>query len=412
LRLHSAAARPRAPIVFLAGGPGIPGSAMARVPAYFDFFQKLTEAADVILLDQRGSGLSSPNLNDCPARTPLPIDVFSSAPALGAALAQATAGCAAFWREKNVDLTGYNTQESAEDIEDLRRALHIPKLSFLAHSYGTELALDYIRRHPENVESAVLAGTEGPGDHGSMPEAFDIQLQKISALAGQDLSAMFTRAISRLTSPARLPIPHANGTIYLPTGDVALRFLTEQLLADGRRISLLPQLLETVANGDYSILTPMVANLYENFSGGVTLMGRAINCAAARPVRPSALESQFRDIVRIDLLPEICHAANGGFTLPAIYFAPFYSPARVLFLSGSLDANTPPAKAERIRWGFPNATHLTVANGFHETLPAPEVQSVVADFLQGQDVAGRVVRLPAPNFLSLDEARKSAASPR
>jgi pimeloyl-ACP methyl ester carboxylesterase len=412
MRLRSTAARPRAPIVFLAGGPGIPGSGLARVPVYFDFFEKLTGFADVILLDQRGSGLSSPNLNDCPAKAPLSADAFSNRKTLSTALTQAITDCAAYWQEKNVDLTGYNTEESAADIEDLRLALHAGKLSLLAHSYGTELALNYIRRYPDNVESAVLAGTEGPGDHGSMPDAFDIQLQKISALAGEDLTALLTRATARLTPPVPLPVARGGDTINVATGDIALRFLTEQLLADGRRISLLPQLLETVANGDYSVLTPMIVNLYDGFSAGVTLMGRAINCAAARPLAPSVFESQFRDIVRIDLRPEICQAANGGFTLPAKYFEPIYSPARVLFLSGALDANTPPAKAERVRWGFPNATHLLVANGFHEILPAPEVQSLVADFLRSQDVASGALRLQSPVFLSLEDARKSAATRR
>ena len=56
VRLKSSAANPGSPIVYLAGGPGIPGIVMARVPVYYNLFEKLREIADVILLDQRGLG--------------------------------------------------------------------------------------------------------------------------------------------------------------------------------------------------------------------------------------------------------------------------------------------------------------------------------------------------------------------
>src|SRR4028118_284013 len=77
VRLKSTVTKPGSPIVFLAGGPGAPGIGMGRVPVYFSLFDKLREVADVILLDQRGLGMSSPSL-DCPV-TPVPTDVFESA---------------------------------------------------------------------------------------------------------------------------------------------------------------------------------------------------------------------------------------------------------------------------------------------------------------------------------------------
>src|SRR5690242_8929802 len=58
LRFRSTAPKPGNPIVFLMGGPGIPGSVMAPIPPYFSFFQKLRELGDVIIVDQRGIGIS------------------------------------------------------------------------------------------------------------------------------------------------------------------------------------------------------------------------------------------------------------------------------------------------------------------------------------------------------------------
>jgi pimeloyl-ACP methyl ester carboxylesterase len=79
----------------------------------------------------------------------------------------------------------------------------------------------------------------------------------------------------------------------------------------------------------------------------------------------------------------------------------------VLFISGTLDSNTPPFQAEELRWGMPNATHLIVANAGHEdTLPHPEVQVIIGEFLAGRDVSARRVALPAPKFLSVEEAKR------
>jgi pimeloyl-ACP methyl ester carboxylesterase len=78
IRLKSSAPRPGSPIVYLSGGPGIPASGMGRVPVYYGLFEKLRQIADVILLDQRGSGMSSPNLDDCPTDGRFPAGALAS----------------------------------------------------------------------------------------------------------------------------------------------------------------------------------------------------------------------------------------------------------------------------------------------------------------------------------------------
>jgi hypothetical protein len=53
------------------------------------------------------------------------------------------------------------------------------------------------------------------------------------------------------------------------------------------------------------------------------------------------------------------------------------------------------------------ATHLIVENAGHEdTLPHPEVQRAILDFLRGKDVSARRIALPSPKFLSLEEAKE------
>ena len=85
------------------------------------------------------------------------------------------------------------------------------------------------------------------------------------------------------------------------------------------------------------------------------------------------------------------------------YRAPLVSDVRTLLLSGSLDWNTPPYQAERLRWGMPNATHISVENAGHEqVLPQPKIQQAIFRFLRGEDVSDVHVSLPPLRFVPLD----------
>jgi pimeloyl-ACP methyl ester carboxylesterase len=72
VRFRSTAARPGPPVIYLAGGPGGSGIGTARGPRFHQFMA-MRAVGDVIALDQRGVGLSKPNLR---CREPLgyPLD--------------------------------------------------------------------------------------------------------------------------------------------------------------------------------------------------------------------------------------------------------------------------------------------------------------------------------------------------
>src|SRR5262249_41617817 len=153
--------RPGNPIVFLMGGPGIPGSVMAPIPPYFTLFDSLRSVADVLIPDQRGLGLSTPVLS-CPADSALPPDLFTSRQRFVDALAERVAACARHWREQGADPCAYSTTESADDLDDLRRALGVPNLDLLGFSYGTRLALAAVQRHAGDIGRVALAGVDMP----------------------------------------------------------------------------------------------------------------------------------------------------------------------------------------------------------------------------------------------------------
>ena len=103
VRWRSTNPRPGAPIFFLEGGPGAPGVEGSTQPATHPFL-RLLEHADVIGLDQRGTGLTRPNLAEPDFAYTLPLDRAITRADEAAAFRGAAARAAAYWRVRGVDL--------------------------------------------------------------------------------------------------------------------------------------------------------------------------------------------------------------------------------------------------------------------------------------------------------------------
>ena len=151
VRFRSTAEGPGPPIVDLAGGPGGSGIDGARRPDRFPWFMALRAAGDLILLDQRGVGLSNPRL-DNPVRRERPPEQPWERESFLEESRELARRSAAFWRERGVDLIGYTTEESADDIDALRAALCEDRISLWGGSYGSHLALATIKRHGDRVD--------------------------------------------------------------------------------------------------------------------------------------------------------------------------------------------------------------------------------------------------------------------
>jgi pimeloyl-ACP methyl ester carboxylesterase len=150
------------PVVYLAGGPGASGSGEMSVG--LGPHAKILEKRDLVIVDQRGTGYSTPSLI-CPEyrqayfdalASQLPYEKFSQA-----YLATLPA-CQQRLQSAGVDLSAYNNRESAADLEDLRQALGYDRWNLLGTSYGTRLALTALRDYPSGVRSVILDSTFPP----------------------------------------------------------------------------------------------------------------------------------------------------------------------------------------------------------------------------------------------------------
>jgi pimeloyl-ACP methyl ester carboxylesterase len=129
---------PRPAVLALAGGPG--GAAIPRAQHFEAILAPLLRDRDLLVIDQRGAGVSG--AISCPAidaePTWSPSDVARCAAQLGPGRAF------------------YRSSDSVGDIDAVRKALRIPKLTVYGVSYGTKVALDYAWRHPHVTDRLVL----------------------------------------------------------------------------------------------------------------------------------------------------------------------------------------------------------------------------------------------------------------
>lgn len=141
------------PAVYLGGGPG--GTVMDGLPGRFKAV--LGEQRDVVLFDQRGVGLSEPNL-DCPERDEALWATYSTAEPFAdelVGLLDATEACRDRLADDGVDLAQYNSVQSALDVRDLRRALGYERWNVYGVSYGTALAQQVVRADPFGTRSVI-----------------------------------------------------------------------------------------------------------------------------------------------------------------------------------------------------------------------------------------------------------------
>jgi pimeloyl-ACP methyl ester carboxylesterase len=423
VRLPSTAAKPRSPVVFLSGGPGVPGIVIGRVPAYHRLFEKLQTLSDVILLDQRGVGMSSPN-TACPEGTPPPPAAFETEAGFREALMALARACTDHWRGEGLDVAAFTTAASADDVEDLRVALAADKVSLIAHSYGTAVALAAIRRHDAHLDRVALAGTEGPDQTVQLPMVSDFALRRLSvmAAAAPGLSGVFPDTYREFQQvlekagkePLSVPIQTSSkqrSTVRV--GAFVLRLTVKNMLFTGRQADRVPALVYSLAQGDSTLLIPAVQSLYNALTSGFSAMQFSVSCSDGwSPERRALAEEQasrsvFGDAPFVHLDPDLCGAA-GSASPQSESLLPVWSAVPTLLVSGTLDSNTPAFQSDEIVWGLSNGASVRVENGFHETLPSPAVQAIIMEFLGGADVADRSVAIPPPTFLTIEEAHGDA----
>jgi pimeloyl-ACP methyl ester carboxylesterase len=411
VRLPSTAANPGDPVVYLAGGPG--GSAVRNGQGVrFAFFNRLREVGDVILLEQRGAGLSNtlPRCDLPPPRPGATLDRDYFVRSVRAELGR----CIAFWRREGVDVAGYNSDESAADLEDLRTALGADRLNLVALSYGTHLGMAALKRGVR-VRRAAFAGLEGLDQTVKLPAHFDAFLERVAAAvradpaaaaAYPDLTGMMRRVHDRLEKePAALAVKDSEGReVRIRLGAFAVQMLAGFLfISDPDRLADLPAFYARMDSGEFGMAGTMIYRALQGefgrMDGMPQLMDLASGISAARLERalaqaPSAVLGDAGNFpmpqVR-DVAPEL--VLGDDFRRPLATRVP------TLLIMATMDGRTPVESQEELLPQFRRATRLAVINGGHNIFEQSEaVQSEIVRFLRQGTVTTNRIELPPVRF--------------
>lgn len=407
VRFASTAAKPGPPIVYLAGGPGGTATRALAGPR-FPIMMALREVADVIAFDQRGTGLS----NAIPERpaSKRPPPVFTEA-GLTSYFREEFQSAWTDWTKAGVAMTGYNTEQNADDIDDLRRHLGAEKVDLWGISYGTHLALSMLKRHGDRVNRVALASLEGQDQTVKRPAAIDALLRQVDGLlaadpavraAIPDLPALMRRVHAKMeAAPVRMTATLDGAPVELQLGGFAIQLMAGGLIANPQTLVMLPGLYLALDAGRTDVLTPFV----NEFAGllGISGMPEATDLASGiSPRRLALVRREAKTAVLGEALnfpmPQLLGAVP-GVDLGESFRASFSIDHPALLVAGTLDGRTPMSEQDEVAAQFRRKSRVIVENAGHNVFEAhPDVQALLVRFFRGEAVADTRLALPPPKF--------------
>lgn len=379
------------PLVFFAGGPG-----QAAIETYLiarGAFEKIRQDRPILLVDQRGTGQS--NLMTCPLPDPQTMadtTLDDVAPMVRECLEQLPG-----------DPRFYTTSVAARDLDQIRQEMGIEQLNLWGGSYGTRMALHYMRQYPQHTRSVIIDGV-APADFLLGPDiAIDAQ-HSVDALfdrcsetpacaeAFGDLGAKLKAVKARLgETPVTITIKHPR------TGAPSEQIINADVLSAVVRLAiyspimraLLPTIIEEAHNEQYDLLGVQSASLTEGFIDTMAMgMHNAVVCTEDAPFygdeRNPALSDTFIGESQLDFLVETCKHWPAG-VIDAGFKEPVVSDIPVLLLSGEMDPVTPPSNAEHALQTLSNARHIVAPGQGHIVSGTGCVPRLMDQFIDTMD---------------------------
>ncbi|MFC5823516.1 alpha/beta hydrolase [Nonomuraea insulae] len=146
------------------GGPGVPAALLVRDYAPDTFSDELRRRFDIVGIDPRGVGESTPTLKcGLPVHDP-EISEFPRSPTAYERLVASNTAVGRSCRQATGPLLAHlDTANVARDFDAVRAALGETKVSFFGKSYGSMLGARYARLFPGRVRTMALDGAVDQG---------------------------------------------------------------------------------------------------------------------------------------------------------------------------------------------------------------------------------------------------------
>ncbi len=425
--LKSSAAVPATPIFVLPGGPGSswiqqinnvadrsgPETATDQAFIQEHFFEDLRSVADVVIVDQRSAGISTPRLT-CSDQSRVPHDQPVTSATFSVTAKAFTKNCLAELDEAGRDIDGYTVFDLTDDLNTLRQALGYEKISLFAGSFGSQWGMTFIKRNEAVVERFIFWGAEGldhaydspTGVLNAMAAIYDDTAQGISD-DSSDIVPFRTRLTDALESLRLSPalqrdLPgEENGSAGLSFGPDELQWalygMGDYSVGNRSSISSWFSYATDLLAGDVSAALPIVLDYRQiNRPGFPVAQYLSIDCGLGiSKERRQQIESDaaLALIGNINFRYDVICAEWPAFDVGDDFRAPKTSNLPGLLFHGTWDVSTPLNNAIEVSHLFPNSQLITVERATHKILrelyreKPDETRSIIRDFLRGNAVS-------------------------
>ncbi|MGN2247735.1 alpha/beta fold hydrolase [Frateuria sp. GZRR35] len=378
-RLKSTSPHPATPIFLLAGGPGASWLDLIEHAENFREVMFYRSIADVVLFDQRGGGHALPAMH-CLQSTPLRVDRPLDMDQVRDNLRRMVRACRDHWLAAGVDLAAYNTQANAEDLDDLRRALGYRRITLIGGSYGSHLALAYLRKHPRSVDRMVLYGMEGPNQTWDDPAGVLASLARIAQDAQQSpalvrdlpeggLLASLQRTLDRLHAhPVAVALPDQGNPATVVVDDDWVRLMLRRDAGRRSHPNAWPDWIMTMARGNYlQVARFALAHRTLRLQDPMHYM---MDCSAGiSPSRRQRYEASPARRLLGDVNQEYADLCDLWPVDPDKHDpTPVHAKVPALIFQGTWDTSTPLENAREVAATLPNARVVEVVGGTHGAL--------------------------------------------
>ena len=406
-RLNSTALEPaKDALTIINGGPG--GSSIDLMVTYAAILRTFTRERDVIVVDQRGTGRSAPLTCEGLTDSEEEVDPEDTVPLTEACLA-----------DLSYNPVHFTTSVAVDDLEALRVALGYDQLSIYGVSYGTRVAMEFMRTYPDSTRSVIIDGVVPPQQLLGTKIAIHSQQTLDAVLANCAEDGACNKAFPRLDANlstlrqtlTTAPVPL---TLYHPiTGERTELELTYQHLMLWLRFSLyapetsalIPLVIhEAATKQEYLPIAANALRMLHNITTALTYgMHNAVVCTEDAPfydgveIDYDAMDASYIGRQMFDVLKTMCSVWPQG-TRNAEIKAPLESAVPTLVLSGELDPITPPAWGDKVMPGLSRAKHLVAPGQGHGVLARGCIPRLALDFVEAADPD--VVDAECLNFLS------------
>ncbi len=298
---------------------------------------------DILLVDQRGTGRSSPD---------------------------------------GGDVTQYGTRMAMDDLDAVRAALGYRQLDVIGSSYGATAAQVYLKLHPSSVRTLILSGATAIDVPFFDRYAVNAQraLDQLARLCASDPDCRkafpgWERQFGELVKAWNAHPEHGM------TGD-EFASIVHVMLLDGTKAVSIPLVVSSAAKGDYAPLEDADSG---DLDVDLNLMGSSIWCnepwTGLDATGPWGTDFDSYTTARIAAFRQACSSVPKRAEPRSLWTLPATSPVPVLALVGGADPQDPVTNLSDLKQHFPDSRTMIFPHVGHSFGIGGCLYPILADFV-------------------------------